>query len=116
MRGGVVAHGGETNVGIDYGIDFVADTNWLFGDDLVRAHALNGRVAAFHFGDDGVVIAGIEPTAITNLATRFGIEGRVIEDDLTFVAGLEFLCSLAVLDNGQHFAVVGASLAVAFEG
>ena len=30
-------------------------------------------------------------------------------------AGLEFLRALAVVDDGQHFAVVGASLAVAFE-
>ncbi len=56
MRGRVIAHGGLADFGVDDGIDFVADADWLFGDDLVRAHALNRRVAAFHFGDDGVVI------------------------------------------------------------
>ena len=81
----------------------------------MRAHALNGVVASGHFGDDGVVIVGVEPSAIADLSAGFGVEGRVIEDDLAGVAGLEFLRTLAAFDDGEHFAVVGASLAIAFE-
>jgi hypothetical protein len=62
------------------------------------------------------VIVGVEPSAIADLAAGFGVEGRVIEDDLAALAGLEFLRALAVcLDDGQHFAIVGARLAIAFE-
>ena len=41
MRGRVVAHGGLADFGVDDGIDFVADPDWLLGDRPVRAHALN---------------------------------------------------------------------------
>src|SRR5580704_18939241 len=52
MRGRVVAHGGFADFGVDDGVNFVAYADGLFGDDLMRAHALNRRVATFHFGDD----------------------------------------------------------------
>ena len=94
---------------------FVADTNRLLRDDLVRAHALHGVVAARDLGDDGVVIVGVEPSAIADLAAGLGIEGRVIENDLAFFAGLEFLRALPALDDGKHLATVGAGLPVAFE-
>ena len=103
------------NRGVDYGVYFLPDANWLLGDDLMRAHALHGVVAAGHFGDDCVVIVGVEPSAVADLAAGFGVEGRVVEDDFAGVAGLEFLRALVALDDGQHFAVVGARLAIAFE-
>src|SRR5580704_5615988 len=115
MRGGVVAHGGLADFGVDDGIDFVAYADWLLGDNLVRTNALNRRVAALYFGHDSVVIVGVEPSAVANLAAGFGVEGRVIEDDFAFVARLELLRAVAVVDDGEDFAVVGASLAVAFE-
>ena len=111
----VVAHGGLADFGVDYGIDFVAYSDWLLGDDLMRADPLNRSVAAFHFGDDGVVVVGVEPSAVADLAAGFGVERRVIEDDFAFVSGLELLRALSVVDYGEHFAAVGASLAVAFE-
>ncbi len=61
------------------------------------------------------MIVGVEPAAVADLAAGFGVERRVVEDDFAFVAGLEFLRALAVVDDGEHFAAVGASLAVAFE-
>ena len=63
------------------------------------AHALNRVVASSHLGDDGVVIVGVEPSAVADLAAGFGVEGRVVEDDLALLTGLEFLRALAVLDE-----------------
>ena len=85
MRGRVVAHGGLANVGVDHRIDFVAYTNRLLGDDLMRPHSLNRGVAALHFGDDGVVIVGVEPSPVADLPAGFGVERRVIENDLRLV-------------------------------
>src|SRR5579863_496236 len=86
-----------------------------FHDNLVGAHALDWGVASCHFGDDGVVVVGIEPSLIADLAAGVGIERGVVEDDFAGFASLEFLCALSVLDDGQHLASVGASLTIAFE-
>ena len=115
MCGGVVAHGGFADAGVDDGVDFVADVDRLLRDDLVRAHALHRVIRAGHLGDDGVVIVGVEPAAIADLASGFGVEGRVIENDFAFVAGLEFFCALAAFQERKNFAALGARLAVAFE-
>ncbi len=81
----------------------------------MRAHSLDRVVAAFHFGHDGVVIVAVEPSPVADLAAGFGVKRRVVEDDFAFFAGLEFLHALAVVDDGQNLAAVGAGLAVAFE-
>ena len=78
-------------------------------------HALNRVVATFHFGDDGVVIVAVKPSAVADLSAGFGVERRVVEDDLAFFARLEFLRALPVVDDGENFAAIGAGLAVAFE-
>ncbi len=83
--------------------------------DLMRAHALYRVIASGHLGNDGVVIVGVEPSAVANLPAGFGVEGRVIENDLAGVSGLEFLRALIAFDDGKNFAVIGASLAIAFE-
>ena len=113
--GGVIAHRGLADVGVDDGINFLSDADRLLSYDLMRAHALDWGVAAGHFGDDRVVIIGVEPSAIADLAAGLGVEGRVVEDDLALFTGLKFLRALAVLDNSEDFAVFGARLAVAFE-
>ena len=115
MRGRVIAHGGLADVRINDGIDFLSDADRLLGDDLVGADALDRGVASGYFGDDRVVIVGIEPSAIADLSARLGVEGRVVEDDLALIARLEFWDSLAVFDNGEDFAVFRARLPVAFE-
>ena len=97
------------------GVDFLANANRLFRHDLMRSHALNRRVASRHFGDDGIVIVGVKPSLVANLPTGFGIERRVIENDFACSPRLEFLRALPVFDDGQHFAVVGASLPIAFK-
>src|SRR5437867_4373061 len=100
MRCRVIAHGGLADVGVNDGVDFLPDTNRLLGDDLVGAHALNRGVAPRYFGDDSVVIIGIEPSTIAYLASGLGVERRVVEDDLALVAGPQFLRALAVFDYG----------------
>src|SRR5580658_4462641 len=126
MRSGVIAHGGFANRGVHNGIDSIAHAEgappfrvfcgrWGFHDDLMRAHSLHRVVASGYFGNDGVVIVGVEPSAIANLSAGFGVERRVVKDDLAGVAGLEFLRTLAALDDGEDFAVVGARLPVSFE-
>ena len=94
---------------------FSPDADRLFRDDLMRAHSLDRVVATFHFGDDGVVIVAVEPSAVADLAAGFGVERRVVEDDFAFFAGLEFLHALTVVDDGENFAAIGTGLAVALE-
>ena len=60
----------------------------------MRPHALNRVVASGHFGDDGVVIVGVKPSAIADLAAGFGVERRVIENDLALFARLQFAARL----------------------
>src|ERR1700685_1814079 len=115
MRGRVVAHSRLADIGVDDGIDLVADMDWLFGDDLVRAHTLDRGVAAFYIGDDGVVIVREEPSTVADLSAGFGVKRCVIENDFAFVSRVELLCALTVADDGKDFAVVGTGLAVAFE-
>src|ERR1019366_8022561 len=114
MRGRMIAHGGFANRGVDYGVYFLPHANCLLGDDLMRAHSLHGVIAAGHFGPACVVIVGVAPSALADLAAGFGIEGRVVEDDFAGVAGLEFLSALIALDDGENFAGVIARLAIAF--
>src|SRR5450759_52933 len=115
MRGRVVAHGRLANRGVDDGIHFLSYANYLFSNNLMRAHALYRVVASSHFRDDGVVIVGVKPSAIANLPAGFGVEGSVVENDLAGVAGFEFLRALIAFDDGENFAIVRASLAIAFE-
>ncbi len=108
VRAGMVAHGRAAHFVVDHGIDLVADMDRLLGDDAMRAHALHGIGHALDFGDDGVVVVGVEPADVANLSAGIGVEGRVVEHDLAALAGLQLLHadSGAVLrfDDGQHFA------------
>src|SRR5690349_16149731 len=115
MRAGVIAHGGFADGGIDHGVHFVADMNRLLGVDLVCAHALYRVISARYLGDDRIVIVGVEPATIADLASGLGVERRVIENDFAFVAGLEFFRALAVFEEGEDLRAFGASLSVALE-
>src|ERR1700676_1358583 len=115
MCGRVIAHGGFANRGVNDGIDFLPNMEGLLGNNLMRTDALDRVVASGHFGDDRVVIIGVKPSAIADLAAGFGVERCVVEDDLAGFAGLEFLGTLIALDDSQHFAAVGAGLTIAFE-
>ena len=81
----------------------------------MRPDALNRVVAAVYFGDDGVVIVGVEPSAVAYLSAGLGVERRVIENDLAFFAGVELLHTLTVGNNRQHLAAIRARLAIALE-
>ena len=115
MRRRVIAHGGLPDRSVHDGVDFVTNANGGFHEDLVRAYSLHGVVATLHLGDDGVVVVGVEPSAIANLPAGLGIEGRVVENDLAFLASVEGLRTSALGDDGQHLAALGASLVVTFE-
>ena len=113
VRRGVIAHGGQADVGVDHGVDFVADPRVPLRScgggiscDLMRAHALNRVVAAFHVGDDGVVIVAVEPSPVADLSAGFGVERRVVKNDFAVFAGLEFLRPLGVVDDGEDLAAV----------
>src|SRR6266404_929107 len=80
MRGGVIAHRGFPDVGVDYGVDFLPDANRLLGDYLMCAYALDRRVAAGHLGDDRVVIVRVQPSAVADLASGLGVEGRFVKN------------------------------------
>src|ERR1700733_11397121 len=99
MRSRMIAHGRFANAGVDHGIDLIAYANPLFGSDLMRAHALNRRIASLHFGDDGVVIVGVKPSLVSNLPAGVGVERRVIEDDLAFFSRRKLLHTLSVVNN-----------------
>src|ERR1700689_4175233 len=115
MCRGVIAHGGLANRGVDDGIHLLPNANYLPGNDLMCADSLHRVVASGHFGDDCVVVVGVEPSAIADLAAGFGVEGSVIENNLAGVARLELLRALTALDDGEHYAVFGARLAIALE-
>ena len=69
------------NCGVDDGIDLCPREASCFGNDLdVRERLAQGNSSRY-FGDDGVVIVGVKPSTIADLAARFGIEWRVIEND-----------------------------------
>src|SRR5205085_789782 len=115
MGGGVVAHCGLANRGVNDSVHFVAHANRLLGDDLLCANALDRVISSRYFSDDRVQFVAIQSAAITDLAAGFGVERRVIENDFAFFAGLEFLRTLAIFDDGQHCGIFGACLAISFE-
>jgi len=115
MRRGVVAHGGLADRGVDHGVHFVANANRGFYDHLMRADSLHRVVASLDLGDDGVPFVAVKRAAVTNLPSGFGIKRRVVEDDLAFFPGLQFLHALAVPDDRQHFAAFRPRLQIAFK-
>jgi hypothetical protein len=82
----------------------------------MRPHPLDRVVAALDLRNDGVVIVAVKPPAIANLPAGFGVKRCVIKNNFAFLASLEFLRALAVVDDGENLAAVGTGLAVAFEG
>ncbi len=119
MRAGVVAHGGAAHFVVDHGVDFVADVDRLLGDDTMRTHALHGIGRAFDLGDERVVIVAVEPADIADLSAGVGVEGRVVEDNLAALAGLELLCAdtaaVVRLDDGENLRAGGERLVIALE-
>src|ERR1700757_833101 len=81
----------------------------------MRPHSLNRVITSLHFRYDGVVVVGIKPSAIADLSARFGIKRRVIENDLTLFASLQFAHTLSVVNDGQDLAVFGPCLPIPFK-
>src|SRR4051794_15639397 len=57
----------------------------------------------------------MERASIADLAPGFGVERRVVENDLALLPGLQLLHASVVAHEGDDFAVAGFRLAVAFE-
>src|SRR5215831_20582623 len=103
MRGRVIPHRRFPDICVNDGIDFVADADALLGPNLMGPDALDRVVTTLHVGNDGVVILGVEPSTISDLAACLGVKRRVIENDLSIVSRLEFAYTLTVVNDRQHF-------------
>ena len=64
----MVAHGGGADFAVDDRVNHVSYSDGLPGDDLVGEDALHRPGRAFHFGEDGLVIGGVEPAGVADLA------------------------------------------------
>jgi hypothetical protein len=115
MRSRVIAHGRQAKVSIHDSINFVAHAQLMFSNNLMRPHTLNRRIASRNIGNNGVVIGRVKPSPVANLPTGFGIERRVIKNDLARLASLEFPRTLPVFDDRQNSSSIGAGLPVPFE-
>ena len=126
MRRRVIAHGRLANLGIHDRVDpvpnfeggppYVLFVGWRFllgpHQNLMRPHALNWVVTTLHFRDDGIVIVGIKPSTIANLPARLCIKRRVIKNDLSRFASLEFLHAQPVVNDCQNLAAVRPRLPI----
>ncbi len=110
VRAGMVAHGRVAHLGVDHGVDLVADVDRLLRRDAMRAHTLHGIGRALDLGDDGVVVVGVEPADVADLSAGIGVEGCLVEHDVAALAGLQLLhtdsSAVVGLDNREHFAPV----------
>ena len=105
MGAGMVAANSGTGFCIHHGIDKAAQLDWLAEMDLVRAHALH-RLPTQNIANNHVVVVRIEPAGIAHLAAGIGVKRGVIEHDLHGLAGICLRHPGAILDDGQHFAVL----------
>ncbi len=81
----------------------------------MRANTLHRLHATQNIGHHDVVVVGIEPAGIAHLAAGIGIERGVVEHDLDALAGICLGHADAILDDGEHFAMLRGELAIAFE-
>ena len=69
----------------------------------MREDSLDRLGRAADLGDDGVVVVRIKPADVANLSAGVGVEGGLVEDDFNFFAGLGFLNSDAIFNDGEDF-------------
>src|SRR5580704_12633624 len=132
MRSRVIAHGRLPNLSIHHRINLIPNPDprstrgtpflarilrekWGLHHHLMRPHSLYRRITSSNVGYDSIVIVRIKPSPVANLPARLGIKRRVIKDDLTGFSSLKFLRPLPVMNDGQHFAAVRASLPITFK-
>ena len=118
MRSRVIPHSRNPTLRIHHGIDrrqpkvprpsfaFCAKEGGVlitctFHHNLMRAHALNRRIASRHLGDDSVVIVRVEPSPVANLPARLSIERSPIK--ITSPSSPGLTSNLDTLpDDGEH--------------
>ena len=110
MRSRVIPHSRLPNVSVHNGVNLIPDlegappyavfVGWGLHDHLMRPHTMNGVVTSLHFGDHGVVIVRVKPSAISNLSASLSIKRRVIQNNLARFPCLELPRSLPVVNDG----------------
>lgn len=96
----VVAHDALARQEVDLGIDSITD---LKGTGL--KHALmteNGGLDLLCIFNGKDTLRRLHDAAITDLATRFGVERRLIKHDNAQIAFIQFIDRAAILVQGQH--------------
>jgi hypothetical protein len=104
----VIAASGVAEVCVDDRVDAIAELDRLAQDGPMRKNSLHRLGTAAHVGDDGVVIVGVEPASISDLAAGVGVEAGAVENNLNRVAGIGGWHALAVLHDGQDFCAIDA--------
>ena len=101
--GAVVAHRGRTQCGVHMGLHGVAH---------LQAATLQLAMVAKHIGLDFLGVqhmklgaAVVDQPLVAHLATGLGIKRCVVQHHHAHLAGLEFLCGCALLEQSQHFGV-----------
>src|SRR6184192_1450108 len=82
VRGGMVAHGALAHSSVHDWSKHFANFNLLVRSHLMEPYTLYRHYTAEDVSYNGCAIGIIEPTDITYLSSRIGVEGRVIENDL----------------------------------
>ena len=93
---GVVAHGRPAFGDADFGAQFVANTELAERADLVDGEAGNSGARVFHDGYDLAGMCAVKRSAIADLTAGFGVERRLIENDLGFDTGGEAVDKLLI--------------------
>src|SRR6185312_11436657 len=112
---GVIATSGVAVIGVDYGIDLLADSKWLAQDSAMREDSLHRLGASAYVGYDGVVVVGIEPADVAHLPAGIGVKAGVVENHFYCIAGICAAHTDAILYDGQNFGAFDFELLVAFE-
>src|SRR5215475_6934082 len=102
MRGRVIPHRGFPDICVNDGIHFVAAADALLGGHLMCTDALDRVVTTRHLGNDGIVILGVEPSTVSDLAACLGVKRRVIENDLAIVSRLKLAYPLGLANDRGH--------------
>src|SRR5271165_7033418 len=101
MRRGVVAHGGPAIRRGYFGAQLVADFDGLEGFDFVNREARNARISVFDHRNALAGVCVIERAAIADLSASLGVKRSLIEDKLSFDAGLQFAHRLLVDEKAK---------------
>ena len=111
---GVVALDVVASLGVDLGRDLVARAHGALAH-LGDVQAGPGRIQAYHVAHGGLEAVGNQASRIGDLSPRFQVKGRLAQQNVSLVAGLQFFdlpdppCFVGAVQTG-HFALRGRRL------